>query len=371
MATVKLKIAELRKAKGISQQELADVLGISFQSVSKWETGVSMPDIGLLPDIAEFFQVTVDQLLGLKPLKDNEYIPRNTDDHSSYNGSEQNLYKNRKYFWNDDYLKYLITYVWKINKPVDLIEFRCCDGYFAKQLLDNLPDRSSYTGVDNEYFTDIAKLRFSNSLKDRNFITSDLYSFQSNKKYDIAVIQVGLRHMNKPFDILKKMVSIVKKGGLIICIDVNREIEKDGLYIDDIDYSYLCNTFDFNKIWMEELRNEGRDYAIGFRIPFYMEQLGLYDIDVRMNDKVLYVNPKTDNYDEILQDFIDIHGLDKDFSISNCEDKIEFFMSRGIDRGSAESYVKMQSTIAEYFLRNNCEKSFLKVQGLVITYGRK
>lgn len=51
MATVKLKIAELRKAKGISQQDLADVLGVSFQSVSKWETGTTMPDITLLPGI--------------------------------------------------------------------------------------------------------------------------------------------------------------------------------------------------------------------------------------------------------------------------------------------------------------------------------
>lgn len=48
MATVKLKIAELRKDKGISQQDLADVLGVSFQSVSKWETGTTMPDITLL-----------------------------------------------------------------------------------------------------------------------------------------------------------------------------------------------------------------------------------------------------------------------------------------------------------------------------------
>ena len=81
MATVKLKIAELRKEKAIGQQDLADVLGVSFQSVSKWETGVTMPDITLLPGIAEYFNVSVDELLGLKPLHQREYKPSNTDNH--------------------------------------------------------------------------------------------------------------------------------------------------------------------------------------------------------------------------------------------------------------------------------------------------
>ncbi|MDF2539667.1 MAG: hypothetical protein K0S76_2688 [Herbinix sp.] len=93
MATVKLKIAELRKEKGIGQQDLADVLGVSFQSVSKWETGATMPDITLLPDIAEYFKVSVDELLGLKPLHQREYKPRNTDNHDTSNGKENNFIK--------------------------------------------------------------------------------------------------------------------------------------------------------------------------------------------------------------------------------------------------------------------------------------
>ena len=127
MATVKLKIAELRKEKGTGQQALADVLGVSYQSVSKWETGITMPDITLLPVIAEYFNISVDELLGLKPLHHQEYIPSNTDNHDTSNGKENTLYKNRKYFWNDDYLKFLINNVWQVEKPVDVIEYRCCD----------------------------------------------------------------------------------------------------------------------------------------------------------------------------------------------------------------------------------------------------
>jgi transcriptional regulator with XRE-family HTH domain len=60
------QIAQQRKATGITQQELADRLGISFQAVSKWETGLSCPDISLLPRLAGIFGVSVDSFFGLK-----------------------------------------------------------------------------------------------------------------------------------------------------------------------------------------------------------------------------------------------------------------------------------------------------------------
>lgn len=56
MGTINLKIAELRKARGMTQQELGDILSVSFQTVSKWENNVTMPgyhlssaDGGMLP----------------------------------------------------------------------------------------------------------------------------------------------------------------------------------------------------------------------------------------------------------------------------------------------------------------------------------
>ncbi|WBW96466.1 DNA (cytosine-5-)-methyltransferase [Oceanirhabdus sp. W0125-5] len=371
MTIVKLKIAELRKARGIGQQELAEVLGVSFQSVSKWETGKTMPDITLLPSIAEYFNVSVDVLLGLKPLPQKEYMPRNTDNRDNWNGNADKLYKNRKYFWNDDYLSFLVKSVWNVQSPMDVIEYRCGEGYLGMKLLEILPEGSTYTGVDNEYFTNKAKINFKNTEFDAKFMVSDIYSLETNKKYDIAICQAGLRHMNKPMEVLKKMAASVKKGGLVACVDVNREFENDGLYIDDIKYDYLCTAFDFHKVWKKELECEGRDYAIGMRLPFYMQQIGLHDIDIRMNDKVMYVNPYMEDYEEKVQDFIQINGLDKSLSISSQENTIELLMNRGIDRVDAESYINMQSKIAEYFRNTKKNKSFLKVHGLLITFGRK
>ena len=57
------KIQLLRKQKGLTQEELADVLYVSRTAVSKWESGRGYPNIDSLKAIAKFFGVTVDELL--------------------------------------------------------------------------------------------------------------------------------------------------------------------------------------------------------------------------------------------------------------------------------------------------------------------
>ena len=57
-------IKNLRAERGLTQDKLADFLGVSFQAVSKWERGESVPDIYMIPIIADFFDVSTDYLLG-------------------------------------------------------------------------------------------------------------------------------------------------------------------------------------------------------------------------------------------------------------------------------------------------------------------
>lgn len=58
------RISRLRKERDMTQPALADVMGVSFQAVSNWERGASMPDIGKLPELAQALGVSVDELLG-------------------------------------------------------------------------------------------------------------------------------------------------------------------------------------------------------------------------------------------------------------------------------------------------------------------
>lgn len=56
-------LRNFRKEKGISQETLADYMGITVQAVSKWENNLSYPDIEFLPTLAEYYQVSIDYLL--------------------------------------------------------------------------------------------------------------------------------------------------------------------------------------------------------------------------------------------------------------------------------------------------------------------
>lgn len=84
-------LRELRREQGITQEQFAEKLGISARTVSRWETGSNMPDISLLSEIADFYDVGIPEIIAGERKSDemNEKVKEVADAMSDYAGAEK------------------------------------------------------------------------------------------------------------------------------------------------------------------------------------------------------------------------------------------------------------------------------------------
>lgn len=118
------KIRELRKAHGITQEELASSIGISFQAVSKWENNIALPDITLAPVLATYFGISMDELfdyslkemeLDIERITTEAYQFRESDPEKSRVILEEGLHK----YPDNDILLNNLLYVLNYSKNPD------------------------------------------------------------------------------------------------------------------------------------------------------------------------------------------------------------------------------------------------------------
>lgn len=90
------KLINLRKEKGLSQEEFGNILDVSRQSVSKWELGQAQPDVDKIKKICEFYNISFDYLLNDNI--DEKILLKNTDkiDENSYNDKDNNIEKSNE-----------------------------------------------------------------------------------------------------------------------------------------------------------------------------------------------------------------------------------------------------------------------------------
>ena len=103
-------IAELRKEKNITQEQLAEKLGVTSKSISRWENGRTMPDYTLLKDLCNELDININELLSGEKIKENDYV----------NKSEENLIKLRKQI---DKRKKFLTIISYIFMTIIIIAF--------------------------------------------------------------------------------------------------------------------------------------------------------------------------------------------------------------------------------------------------------
>jgi len=121
------KIKSLRKQKNISQEIFANYLGVSFQAVSKWENGNTMPDVTMIPAIASFFGVSTDELFDFNIYEIEKNVEAIVDEHSKYwdedkTKAEQIIREGlKKYPGNDVLLNCLIGVISELGKNDEVI----------------------------------------------------------------------------------------------------------------------------------------------------------------------------------------------------------------------------------------------------------
>ncbi len=86
-------LKKFRSQRELTQEQLADILGVSAQAVSRWENGTTYPDITLLPAIASYFGVTLDELMGMDDFMSEEQL-KALEEKLNENGSKGLIYEN-------------------------------------------------------------------------------------------------------------------------------------------------------------------------------------------------------------------------------------------------------------------------------------
>jgi len=279
------------------------------------------------------------------------------------------LKTSRTTMWNDDYMEFLVERVWKINKPVDVIDFGCGIGFMGLMLLPLLPKGSTYTGIDiNKTLLIEAENIFKNSPYKTTFIEKDLLGYIPEKKYDIAVCQTVLQHIPAPKRILEKMKNSVIDGGMVICVEIDTITAIATQYFQGIKQSEILNLTNYQKL-IE--RNEDEKYIqghIGMKVPMFMQELGLKNIDVRVNDYVQFINPMGDK-DKHENDVTSYMTNPQTKDPGDRESSVAWYLSRGYSEKEAEEQCNCQFAFYEYIHKNINHAYILNARCLFISYG--
>ncbi|NRF93934.1 class I SAM-dependent methyltransferase [Paenibacillus frigoriresistens] len=205
------------------------------------------------------------------------------------------LRNTRGLYYNDDYLEFLVKSVWKIVKPVNIIDYGCGFGYLGLKLLPLLPEGSTYTGIDkgNELIN-TAREVFQNQPYPSEFFISDIEEVTIDRKYDIAICHAFLLHMTDSKKILQKMIDCVLEDGMVICFEPHWIANMSNYGFDELEQSQVIKLGILQKLYEGDFNRKGKDGNIGIKLPIYLSQLGLKNVECRVSDKVNFLDQNMD-----------------------------------------------------------------------------
>lgn len=289
----------------------------------------------------------------------------------NWNEQADYLIQTRGLYLNDDYLEFLVRRVWKLEAPMDLVDFGCGLGYMGLKLLPLLPEGSSYTGLDlaGDLLTK-ARDRFGRLPYRSRFLEADVTTFvQDEGRYDAAVCHALLLHIPNPLAVLDRMRRCVKPGGLVICIEPHWLAGTANTYYHGARQSSYARVGTLQQLWEEETARTGKDGNIGLKLPVYMDQVGLVEVGCRLSDKVNLLLPHQD-----LEERNRLLERMRWEGYGSAPAEAETMQKRLIDRGLSPAEARAQYE-AEYSIYTRYAKYGSDLQavyatGMMISFGR-
>ena len=196
-------IYSLRKKQSLTQEELAGLVNVSFQAVSKWETGNSLPDISALPLLANALHCSIDSLLGYaaERRKITDYEER---------------YQTNGYYWGLQPSKMCFE-VMKLcppTKPLRLLDVACGEGkdavFFARNGYLVTAFDATHSGLEK------ARQLAEQMQAEVNFFQADMLDFRLDSEFDIIFCSGALHYIPPKLraEILENYQSRTRAGGL-------------------------------------------------------------------------------------------------------------------------------------------------------------
>lgn len=180
--TIGKNIHRLRKEQGLTQEELAKRMNISFQAVSKWENGNSTPDISALPLLANVFRCNIDALLGYPAEK-----------HKIMDYEER--YKADGYYWGlrPSDMCYEVMKLCPPQRPLRLLDVACGEGknavFFARNGYNVTAFDAESTGLDK------ARRLAEQVGAQINFLQANMLDFRLDSDFDIIFCTGALHYI--------------------------------------------------------------------------------------------------------------------------------------------------------------------------------
>lgn len=177
-------LLRLRKQSRLTQEQLAAQVGVTFQAVSKWETGQTLPDVALLPVLAGILDVSIDALLGYLPAQNkiSEYESR---------------YRQQEYYWGTapSEMCYEVMRLKPPVRPWTVLDIGCGEGKDAVFFARNGYVVSAFDIAD-EGLNKARQLAAANNVE-INFFKANLWDYRLQSDFDI-IFSSGVFHYIKP-----------------------------------------------------------------------------------------------------------------------------------------------------------------------------